>query len=265
MRFLSALVVFCTIFSSLSLFAVPSIEGYDPDVNRNEIDSVPYVSPPARDLPRLWDWRWHNAVSPIKDQASPVYCGSCWAHGTTAVIESIIKINTGRDVDLSEQQLVSCSPSYGTCQGGNFAFGFYTTKGGAYEADFPYKAANVACKAGLPVQEKIKNYYKIGSKGRGPTVEEMKTAIFTYGPIAVTVSASGAWNFYKGGVYSGCNSNPINHLVALVGYDDDQKVWILKNSHGTAWGEQGYMRIPYLGPNGTKCNNVGFEAMYAVY
>jgi cathepsin L len=96
-------------------------------------------------------------------------------------------------------------------------------------------------------------------------VEEMKQAIYKYGPIAVTVSASGAWKGYKSGVYNACNTNMTNHIVALVGWNDDEQAWILKNSHGTEWGEAGYMRIKYVGTNGKKCNNVGSSAAFVVY
>ena len=241
-------------------------EGYDPSVNAEELEKAEYVIPRSDvPIPWAWDWRDHNVVSEIKDQAFPHYCGSCWAFGTVAVMESLIKMATGKDVDISEQQLVSCSPSYGTCSGGNFAFGFYKQKGANHEADFPYKASNVSCKPGVAQNELIDSYAYVGAKGRGPTVNEMRHAIYQYGPIAVTVSVSGGWNAYKGGIYNACTSNSTNHIVALVGYDDDNQVWILKNSHGTSWGEAGYMRIKYLGADGKKCNSVGASAMFAHY
>ncbi len=243
----------------------PLRTGYDPEVNARAMARVEHVIPPMNRIPEKWDWRDQNAIGPVKDQAYPQYCGSCWAFGTVSVVEAVIKIATGRDVDISEQQLVSCKPDYGSCSGGNFAFGFYTQKGAAYESDFPYKASDVSCKSGLPENEKIDSFAYLGEKGRGPTVDEMKSAIYNYGPIAVTVSASGAWNGYKSGIYNACNSNSINHIVSLVGYDDADQVWILRNSHGTQFGEQGYMRIKYVGTNGHKCNNVGDEAVFARY
>lgn len=238
--------------------------GYDPSVNAESLREIPHISPKPVRRPAKWDWRDSNVVSPVKDQAYPQYCGSCWAFGTVAVFESIIKIATGKDVDIAEQQLVSCTPQYGTCSGGNFAFGFYTKKGANHEADFPYQAANVVCNTTAPQMEKISRYSYVGA-GAHPTLEEMKQAIYQYGPIAVTVSASGAWNGYKSGIYNACNSNGINHIVAIVGYDDFDQVWILKNSHGTQWGEQGYMRIKYVGSTGYKCNSIGDEAMFAEY
>jgi C1A family cysteine protease len=228
---------------------------------------APWISPNQEEMrvPAKWDWREHNVVTPIKDQAKPQYCGSCWAFGSVAIVESAVAIATGKMLDLSEQQLVSCQPSYGTCSGGYFAMGFYKNKGAAYETDFPYLAKNASCKSGLPQNEKVQNWAYVGNAYYGSTVEQMKAAIYKYGPIAVTVSASGAWKYYKSGVYNECNSNAINHIVALVGWNDDEQAWIMKNSHGTEWGEAGYMRIRYKGTNGSKCNNVGQSAAVVMY
>jgi C1A family cysteine protease len=83
--------------------------------------------------------------------------------------------------------------------------------------------------------------------------------------VAATVSASGAWNYYKGGVYNECNSNGTNHIVAIVGWDDSTQSWILKNSHGTGWGEEGFMHIKYTDEYGYKCNRIGETAAFVVY
>ncbi len=225
---------------------------------------APFMIPDARDepLPAHFDWRDRGVVSAVKDQAQPVYCGSCWAFGTVASLESAIAIRTGQMPDLAEQQLVSCQPSYGTCSGGYFAYGFYQHRGANHETDFPYQATNAACNLNAAQHERVVNWAYLGQDGREPTTDEMKQAIRQYGPIAVTISASGAWSRYHSGVYNECNTNGTNHIVALVGWDDTDQAWILKNSHGTVWGEQGYMRIKYVGSTGAKCNNVGQEAAF---
>lgn len=69
-----------------------------------------------------------------------------WHDKCASAFESAIAIKTGNLVSLAPQQLVSCQPSYGTCSGGYFAFGFYKNIGANHEVDFPYQAANVACK-----------------------------------------------------------------------------------------------------------------------
>jgi C1A family cysteine protease len=216
-------------------------------------------------LPAKFDWREKGVVGPIRDQAQPVYCGSCWAHGTTAAFESAVAIKTGHLPDVSPQQLVSCRPSYGTCGGGDFAFGFYLQKGANYESDFPYTARNSACRNDAAQHEKATDWGYVGASNREPTTEELKRAILTYGPIAVTVSSSPSWRAYSGGVYNACDSRNINHIVALVGWDDADQAWIVKNSHGTVWGEQGYMRSKYVDGRGRKCNGIGESAAFVVY
>lgn len=250
------------------LIAVPAFSAGEEGFVRpkNWQTMAPWVKPAAqRDLPSHFDWREKGVVNPVKDQAYPQYCGACWAFGTVAVMESVIKIRTGRDTHLSEQQLVSCRPSHGTCGGGYFAFGFYESQGANYDTDFPYQAANVSCDSQAPQHEKVTRWSYVGEPGREPTTDEMKQAIYQYGPIAATVSASGAWDSYKSGVYKSCNSGTVNHIVAIVGWDDRDAAWIVRNSHGEAFGENGYIRMRYVGSNGGKCNNLGESAAFAVY
>ena len=232
---------------------------------RSRAPFVPMRNVHGDPLPAHLDWREKGVVGPIRDQAQPVYCGSCWAHGTTAAFESAIAIKTGRLPDVSPQQLVSCSPSYGTCGGGDFAFGFYQQKGANYETDFPYTARNSACANNAAQHEKAADWGYVGDSNREPTTEELKRAIMTYGPIAVTVSSSPSWRAYAGGVYNACDSQSINHIVALVGWDDADQAWIVKNSHGTVWGEQGFMRSKYVDSRGRKCNGIGESAAFVVY
>ncbi len=213
-------------------------------------------------LPARWDWRERGGVTPVKNQGS---CGSCWAFGTVAAFESAIMIATGKLTSLSEQQLVSCSPSYGSCSGGYYAFGLYEEKGANYSEDFPYKAANVSCKQGLSEHEDLMDWSYVGSSSSEPSVEDIKSAIFNFGVVAVTVAASGAFDSYKKGIYNECNRSSTNHMVALVGWDDETQTWIMKNSWGKNWGEDGYMHIKYNDESGRKCNRIGETAAYGVY
>lgn len=244
----------------ISEVAADQLFGYRPSYDQ----STPHIIPNEGEPPASWDWRQWGVVTPIRDQALPQYCGSCWAHGTAAAFESAIAMQTGRLYSFSVQQLVSCSPSYGSCNGGDFAFGFYKRVGAALDADFPYAAADVSCKSGLTQHFKAKSWAYVGASYRQPSTDEIKRAIYQFGPVAVTVSASGAWKHYRGGVYNECNHNGTNHIVAIVGWDDTDQAWIVKNSHGTEWGEDGYMRIKYTGSQGAKCNRIGEQAALVV-
>lgn len=224
-----------------------------------------FVALPPAALPVRFDWRERGVVGPVRDQALPVYCGSCWAHGTTSAFESAIAIKTGRIPTLSVQQLVSCQPSYGTCSGGYAAFGVYKQVGATYESEFPYTARDVACRANAPHHEKASDWGYIGAEDREPTLTEMKTALYNYGPLVVTISSTPSWRAYTGGIYNACDGYDINHIVTLVGWDDTSRTWIIKNSHGTQWGEQGYMRMKYTNSLGQKCNHFGESAAWVTY
>jgi hypothetical protein len=102
----------------------------------------------------------------------------------------------------------------------------------------------------------------VGQTDTVPPINDIKQAILDHGPVSISVSASGAFGGYSGGVFDDCGQTQINHTVALVGWDDTQGpegVWFLRNSWGTGWGEDGYMRIVY------GCNRVGYEACFVDY
>ena len=212
----------------------------------------------TRELPAKFDWREEaGGLTPIKNQKS---CGSCWAFGTVAALESIIKIRDKVTRNISEQQLVSCNTEGYGCNGGWFAHDLHQSPGAIYTSEFPYTATDSSCKKGVTYNEKILGWaYVGGSENHTPTVTELKAALMEYGPLAVTVSATGAMQGYTGGIFNSCGGKQINHLVNIVGWNDAEGVWIMRNSWGASWGEQGYMRIKY------NCNMIGDTATFVKY
>jgi C1A family cysteine protease/outer membrane lipoprotein-sorting protein len=211
---------------------------------------------PTSTLPDSFDWREvAGGLPPIKNQGS---CGSCWAFGTVAPLECNIKIKDGILEDLSEQWLVSCNVDGYSCSGGWWCHEYFKLdgnkedpcgdSGAVLEEFFPYTASNEPCDCPYPHDYFIEDWAYVGNPYGVATVEQIKQAIYQYGPVSVAVCVNSAFHSYSGGVFSGPTCHSINHAVALVGWDDNQGeegVWFLRNSWGTGWGEDGYMRIEY--------------------
>jgi len=221
---------------------------------------------PTKDLPDAYNWCDLGGCTPVKDQDA---CGSCWAFGTVGPLECNIRIKDGAAVDLAEQWLVSCNSDGWSCSGGWWAHDYHQWKtdpcggtGAVMEADFPYVASDVPCDCPYPHEYLIDDWAFIGSESGIPPVNNIKQAIIDYGPVSVAVYANSAMKAYTGGIFNGCGSGQVNHAVVLVGWDDNQGtdgIWIMRNSWGSDWGEDGYMRIPY------DCSSIGYAACYVDY
>lgn len=210
-------------------------------------------------LPQHWDWREHGGVTPVKDQGDT---GTCWAFATTGPLEHAIKIKDKVDVDLSEQFLVSYNKEGYGVEGGWFAHDYHRTPGAVLEFDFPYMARDDIPWTRTDYEHvyKLTDWGYVGEVYGIPNEEAIKTAIYKYGSVAVAVHADINFIRHKKGVFKGSWwSGRVNHAVMLVGWNDQLQSWILKNSWGTGWGDNGYMYIKY------GANSIGFAANYINY
>ncbi|GMT28136.1 hypothetical protein PFISCL1PPCAC_19433, partial [Pristionchus fissidentatus] len=200
------------------------------------------------DVPDSKDWRTDGLVSHVKDQRR---CGSCWAFSAVGALEGQQAKKKGEILEFSEQNLVDCSSSFGNygCTGGlmDNAFQYVKENGGIDTEDsYPYMGDEETCRF---------NNNTIGERDSGfvdlPRFDEnaLKTAVATIGPISVAIDANHlSFMRYKGGVFyeEECNGIKLNHAVLVVGYGTDENegdYWLVKNSYGEGWGEDGYIRI----------------------
>lgn len=204
-------------------------------------------------IPESMDWRQHGAVTGVKDQS---FCGSCWAFSATGALEGQYFRKTGHLVSLSEQELVDCSSAYANhgCNGGlpNRAYLYAIQTGVDSEASYPYSGESGICRNNLQPLFHAQNQ-KIKATGlvqisKGDE-QKLKEAIATIGPISVDIDASHpSFQHYSKGIYSEplCSSEILDHSVLVVGYGTDelkQDYYIVKNSWGSSWGENGYFKL----------------------
>jgi C1A family cysteine protease len=197
------------------------------------------------DAPESWNWVDEGVFGPVKDQG---YCGSCWAFSTMGNIEALNAMKTKEYVALSEQQLVDCDTEYDQgCNGGlmEYAFAYLVEKGCMTEKDYPYVGYDDTCH-----YDESKVFLRIDSWLMLDTQDEneIKEFLYTNGPLAIAINAD-PFQYYTGGIIDedewSCDPEGLNHGVVLVGYGNESGVdyWIIRNSWGDYWGEDGYVRV----------------------
>jgi len=193
------------------------------------------------------DWRERNAVTEVKNQGE---CGSCWSFSSTGSIEGINAINFRRLHNASEQQLMDCSTEEGNkgCEGGMMdnAFKYVINNNGlCSEEDYPYQGEQGQCQ-----ENQCNNVVNISDYS---DVEQNNEHILmravSQQPVSVAIQANiSSFKFYKYGVYQDPQcGDQLDHGVLIVGYGTDRfqglDYWIVKNSWGPEWGDNGYIKI----------------------
>ncbi|CAF1377160.1 unnamed protein product [Adineta steineri] len=172
------------------------------------------------------------------------------AYSAVGSIEGAYAIKTSKLVSLSEQQLVDCSTKQGNmgCNGGLMTQSFeYLEEAGGIESEdtYPYKGHEETCTFNTSkVVVKVCGFVNISSGNE----DALKQAVALIGPIATAVDASRtSFQMYQSGVYEEpqCSSDQPSHGIFIVGYGNEsgKDYWLLKNSWGTDWGEQGYIKL----------------------
>ena len=194
--------------------------------------------------PTHFDWRTHNYVTPPKSQGD---CGGCFAFAATAQFEFWYKKRTGKILPFSVQQALDCShPQSDGCNGGLmedvYKHAQYNPMGPEYFDE--YKNSDYICKKRRKrPYVKTDTYSVMSDQWNDPIEDTLPYNLLKYGPIPVGVDSSHtAFELYEHGILrkDHCGKN-LDHAVVVVGYTPDY--WIVKNSWGTNWGQDGYFYL----------------------
>ena len=222
----------------------------------------------VKSLPTSFDWRdkdGHSYIGPIQNQGD---CDACYAFAAAACAEGAYNYCTGNYdsnvTDFSESYIAWClgsmsqySSHFGGCGGADYDY--YELQalvdiGIIKESYFPYSDNyNQVCP--ISTNSAPKTQFKSWHRVTCSDADAIKTAIMSYGVVDAAVYVTTSFQDYSGGIFSDnyntCNTSPCynaitNHSIALVGWGHDATegdYWILRNSWGSSWGENGYMRI----------------------
>lgn len=243
----------------------------------NEMLSQPIVLSDAINsnvkLPSKFNWADVDGIDWMPPARNQGKCGSCWAHGPIAVMEALINIhknNPAFDYDLSEQTIVSCG--VGSCATGGIpdevmtllendgapdeaCFPYLSTGETAVEGDCAQRCSNYATRGVKVIKAALKGWGRLYSlqPGSADYVELVKHYVYA-APVSASMIVFSDFHAYDGGVYDGdhgcdvsyfINSSGFGHVVTIVGWDDADGAWIVRNQWGSTWGENGYFRIKY--------------------
>ena len=200
---------------------------------------------------------WANIyTTAVKDQG---YCGSCWAFSATEQIESdAIRLGLLTTSDtLSPEQIVQCDTMDDGCDGGNTETAFeYVKMAGGIETEDAYPYTSYYDVTGSCTSNStdflvtVDEYYSLADE------DAMITHMFSTGTISICLDAS-SWSSYVSGIITTCGMD-VDHCVQAVGINMDDGYWIVRNSWGTEWGNEGYIWLEV----GSNMCNIAYDPKY---
>nr|XP_021189102.2 cysteine proteinase 1-like [Helicoverpa armigera] len=234
------------------------------------LDEKPLLRSPVNNgpIPDYFDWRDRDAVSPVVNQG---VCAACWAFATTATIESHRKIYLEVKEKLSEQFLIDCDDAGVGCRDGSMlqAYANMIIKSGGILRNidyYPYAEEQRECRWNAVLNRHATNYttrfFENGPRPHPKPVpvvgfrrvirdeDVMARYLYRHGPLSAAINSASMDN-YTGGIdeptEQSCSPSGLNHAVEIVGYNvyenengNRTPYWIIKNSWGAGWGDNGY-------------------------
>jgi cathepsin L len=218
------------------------------------------------ELPKEKIWSNLQVSHHIRNQAD---CGSCWAIAAVTVLEGHVEIYSSKPRTFSAQQVVACTPNPrhcggdGGCKGATaeLAMDWLLKHDAAEESEMPYTGHDSSCTANSATLDmaQLLSDDSAAPAARGGAAfgmtswetlpknvyEPLARALAERGPVAVSVAAD-TWFNYDSGIFNGCGKDSvIDHAVVAMGYGEEagRKYWVIQNSWGGDWGENGHIRL----------------------
>lgn len=218
--------------------------------------SIP-VGPVCSASSQSWDWRRLGKITPVRKQR----CNNCWAYAALSALESSYLIRNNLFINGSEQYIVSNNNnSAGDCIQGyaHKALEYMVSRGTTSEDALPDSGVVGTPDTTLEILYGGLTWaWADPENAAKPGILKIKQAICERGAVTSWIDAGGSFKYYGEGVYNDVdNLKPdhqvVGHFVAIIGWDETRKAWLVKNSWGTTWGEtadfgtdRGYAWVEY--------------------
>jgi len=214
------------------------------------------------ELPSSWDWRNVNGTSWLDTVLDQGECGSCYTVATTRMLSARHRIRQKqpKHEPFSISFPLMCSEYSQGC-GGGYAFlaskwshdvGLVPESCSGYSGEASGTQCGLQCDVNmLEKRWRADNYHYVGGYYGGASEKDMMRELVTGGPLVASFEPKNDLMYYGGGVYKSLPNQRtewerVDHAVLLVGFGEDvkgQKYWLLQNSWGEHWGEDGFFRM----------------------
>ena len=226
------------------VITIGGIDDSDKDIDKEKMD-----------LPKNFDYRELGGITEVSSQG---ICGSCAVFSIVSLIEHYYFMKENELKKFSEQQIIDCASDSDICSSGSSGWDIlqYIEKNGIMEYEnYPYISGDTGRKSKCRYKEKdvvtkISGYRMVNN----PKPINIKKYLYKYGPISAAINSDCIEDYYYGIVdYSsskcGNSLDDVSHAVTIVGWDYDEETqtdyWIVRNSWGIDWGNEGYMYVKY--------------------